>query len=88
MNEEDELAAWQRAEDRRALTPMGVAEQNRTLLRRYSEFRRAADAVAAAWRRQPEARAIALIGSLAKPPFKEIPRFSEYRRAGVALWHE
>lgn len=86
MNEEDELAAG--CVRKAALTERGVAEQNRYLLRRYSEFRRAADAVAAAWRRQTEVRAIALIGSLAKAPFKEIPRFSEYRRAGVALWHE
>lgn len=33
-------------------------------------------------------RRVALIGSLAREPYKEVPRFSPYRRAGIALWHE
>lgn len=33
-------------------------------------------------------RRVALIGSLAREPYKEVTRFSPYRRAGIALWHE
>ncbi|NNG05293.1 MAG: hypothetical protein HKM95_14510 [Inquilinus sp.] len=65
-----------------------MAEQNNLLLRRYREFRSAADAVTAAWRDRREVAAVALIGSLAAAPWKEVPRFSTYRRAGIALWHE
>jgi hypothetical protein len=36
----------------------------------------------------PEIQAIALIGSVAKPLWKEIPRFSEFRRARIEVWHE
>jgi len=81
-------------EDRRlregehALSPTGIAEQNDSLLRRYREFRRAADAVVAAWRTRPEVVAVALLGSLAVAPWKEVPRFAPYRRARIALWHE
>ena len=47
-----------------------------------------ADAVAAAWRAHPEVIAVSLIGSVARAPWKEVPRFGPYRRARVALWHE
>jgi len=72
----------------RALSPAGIAGQNRYLLRRYLDFRRAADAIAAAWRARPEVAAVALIGSVARAPWKEVPRFAPYRRARIALWHE
>lgn len=75
-------------EDRRALSPAGIAAQNDHLLRQYREFLRAADAVAAAWRNHRAVLAVALIGSLARPPWKEVPRFRPYRRAGIRLWHE
>ncbi len=32
--------------------------------------------------------AIALFGSAANPPWKEVPRFRGYRRAGIAPWRE
>ena len=31
---------------------------------------------------------MALLGSLAVAPWKEVPRFAPYRRARIALWHE
>lgn len=83
-----EVEEWERREARPALSPAGIAEQNETLLHRYRDFRRAADAVAAAWRERPEVMAVALIGSLAVAPWKEVPRYSTYRRADIALWHE
>ena len=35
-----------------------------------------------------EIEAIAVIGSVAKSLWKEVPRFREYRRAGIEVWHE
>ncbi len=79
---------WRRREDHHALSPAGIAEQNAYMLRRTREFRRAADAVVDAWRDRPEVAGIALIGSAAAAPWKEVPRFAPYRRARIALWHE
>lgn len=71
-----------------ALSRQGIDEANRRLLRRYREFRCAADAVAAAWRRHRHVVAVSLIGSAARAPFREVPRFAPYRRARIELWHE
>jgi hypothetical protein len=65
-----------------------IEEQNRYLLERQRQFRVAADVAAEAWMAFPEVQAIAVIGSVAKPLWKEIPRFREFRRAGVEVWHE
>lgn len=65
-----------------------IEEQNRYLLRRQREFRQAADVVTQSWMAFPEIEAIAVIGSVAKPLWKEVPRFSEFRRARVEVWHE
>ena len=51
---------WRLREDEHALSPAGIAEQNDGLLRRYREFRRAADSVVAAWRNHPEVIAVTL----------------------------
>lgn len=86
--DETEFEDWRLREDEQALSPAGIAEQNDGLLRRYRGFRCAADAVVAAWRNQPEVVAVALLGSLAVAPWKEVPRFAPYRRARIPLWHE
>lgn len=86
--DEFDVSEWERQEEERALSPAGIAEENAMLLRRYREFRGAADAVVAAWRQRPEVAAVALIGSLAVSPWKEVARHSPYRRAQIRLWHE
>jgi hypothetical protein len=65
-----------------------MEQDNAFLLRAQRQFRRAADVVADAWRDFPEVVAIAVIGSVAKPLWKEVPRFAPYRRRGIPLWHE
>ncbi|HET6622198.1 MAG TPA: hypothetical protein VFG64_19820 [Dongiaceae bacterium] len=65
-----------------------IAEQDAYLLRRQAEFRLAADAVAKAFAAFPEVAAVALFGSVALPLEREVPRFREYRRAGMEVWHE
>ena len=75
-------------EEAHPLSERGIERQNERLLRRYCDFRRGADAVTTAWRAHPEVIAVSLIGSVARAPWKEAPRFGPYRRARVALWHE
>ena len=65
-----------------------IEEQNRGLLRQQHDFRRAADVVTDSLMTFKEVEAIAVIGSVAKSLWKEVPRFSEFRRAGIELWHE
>jgi hypothetical protein len=58
------------------------------MLRLQHDFRRAADVVTDALITFEEVDAVAVIGSVAKPLWKEVPRFSEFRRAGIEIWHE
>src|SRR5438067_203155 len=65
-----------------------IEAQNLYLLRQQHDFRKAADIVTDALMTFDEVDAIAVIGSVAKPLWKEIPRFREFRRAGKEVWHE
>jgi hypothetical protein len=65
-----------------------IAQENRNLLRRWQLFRITGACVAAELAKLPWVVRVAIIGSVAAPLVKEVPRFREYRQAGVALWHE
>jgi hypothetical protein len=65
-----------------------IADTERYLLAQQARFRRAADALAAAFADFPEVRAVALFGSVARPLWREVPRFSDFRRYGIEVWHE
>jgi hypothetical protein len=65
-----------------------IEQQNQLMVRRQREFRLAADVVADAWTGFAEVQAVAVVGSVAKALWKEIPRFSDFRRAGIEVWHE
>jgi hypothetical protein len=65
-----------------------IEEENRRQLNRQREFRRAADIVTEAFAAFAEVRAVAVIGSVARPLWKEVPRFREFRRARIEIWHE
>lgn len=65
-----------------------VEKQNQYQIERQRQFRVAADVVTEAWVAFPEVRAVAVIGSVAKALWKEVPRFREFRRAGIEVWHE
>ena len=80
--------AFMAEEDARALTPEGISEANAQALAQYGRFRQAADAVTDVWCVRPDVLAVALIGSLAVMPWKEVPRHSPYRQERVELWHE
>lgn len=65
-----------------------IEEQNRHQIARQREFRIAADVVTDAWMRFREVQAVAVIGSVAVALWKEVPRFREFRRKGIEVWHE
>lgn len=69
------------------LTQEEIDAQNTYLLLRREQFRRAATCVAEGFAAHPAVERVALFGSVAKPPWKEVPRFRPFQRAGVALWH-
>jgi len=70
------------------LTQRAIDEQNEYLLRRRDHFRLAAEKVAVRLSRFDEVEKIVLVGSVAKPLKKEVPRFREYRQARIEVWHE
>jgi len=65
-----------------------IAEEDQRQLKRQADFRLAADAVAAALATFDEVSAIALIGSVARPLWREVPRFQPFRRLEIELLHE
>ncbi len=69
-------------------TDKQIDDENEGLLRRQGEFRTAAERVAAELAHIPAVRKVVLFGAVAVPLEKEVPRFREYRRAGIELWHE
>ncbi len=58
------------------------------MLDRQAHFRLAADAVTAALVGLPEVEKVALIGSVARPLWREVPRFAPFRQLGTPIWHE
>jgi hypothetical protein len=69
-------------------TRQEIAAQGRQMLDRQAQFRLAADAVTAALVGVPEVEAVALIGSVARPLWREVPRFQPFRDWGISVWHE
>jgi hypothetical protein len=67
------------------LTQRRIDAENREMLKRQARFRAAADMVTDALVRFAEVEAVALIGSVARPLWKEVPRFW---RQDVEIWHE
>ncbi|MCP4385933.1 MAG: hypothetical protein GY798_31750 [Hyphomicrobiales bacterium] len=65
-----------------------IEKQNRWMLERQRQFRMAADVVCEAFAAIDEVQAVAVIGSVAKALWKEVPRFREFRRARIEVWHE
>src|ERR1019366_6947649 len=62
--------------------------EDQQMLRRQRELRLAAEMVAAYLSRLGTVEKVVLFGSVAKPLEREVPRFREFRRAGIELFHE
>ncbi|MGH9407627.1 MAG: hypothetical protein ACRD3D_17545 [Terriglobia bacterium] len=65
-----------------------IADENTLMQRRQREFRIAAEYVAAAFAQLEPVKKVVLFGSVASALGKEIPRFREFRRARVSIFHE
>jgi hypothetical protein len=65
-----------------------IEDENKLMVRRQREFRQAADVLTDAFMEFPEIEAIAVIGSVVRPLWKEVPRFREFRRERIEIWHE
>jgi len=65
-----------------------IEQQNQALLRGQQRLRVAAEYVTRALARLPVIRKVVLFGSVAVPLKKEVPRFREFRKAGIKVWHE
>lgn len=70
------------------MRPGEIESQNGAMIRRQHDFRLAAEVVTEAFSAFDEVQAIAVIGSVAKPLWKEVPRFRAFRKAGIEVWHE
>ncbi|MCC9609383.1 hypothetical protein LOC68_05485 [Blastopirellula sp. JC732] len=69
-------------------TKAEIESQNDYLLQRQQKFRIAAEWVARSLQPFPEVEKVALFGSVAVPLWKEIPRFTAFRRAKIEVYHE
>lgn len=65
-----------------------IESQDRYLVAQQRQFRMAADVLTRAFMAFPEVQAVAVVGSVAKKLWKEVPRFREFRRKGIEVWHE
>ena len=72
----------------RTPTKAAIAEAERGLLERQRAFRAAADRVASALAECRDVEAIALIGSVARPVWREVSRFAPYRQLRLPIVHE
>ena len=69
-------------------TEKDIRQRNQYLRRRQQEFRKAAEVMARELGSLPQVEKVVLFGSVAMPLQKEVPRFREYRRSRIAVWHE
>ena len=65
-----------------------IAAEERALLERQRVFRFVADQLTAALAQCADVEVIALIGSVARPLPREVPRFSPYRQLRLPIAHE
>jgi hypothetical protein len=72
----------------RTPTAEEIEDQNHYLLKRQKVFRMAAEYFTREASQLSWVMTIALIGSVAQPLKKEVPRFRDYRRSGIEVWHE
>ncbi|HEY2356073.1 MAG TPA: hypothetical protein VGH86_01380 [Phenylobacterium sp.] len=65
-----------------------IEAEDQRMLRRQADFRLAAGYVADDLARCEDVQAITLIGSVARPLRREVPRFQPFRRHGALILHE
>ena len=74
-------------EGERYLDQKRIRDENRAMLRRQEQFHLAAQYITGRLADIPEVQKVVLFRSVVSPLEKEIPRFREFRRAGIAICH-
>ena len=80
-----------RLEEIEILTPASYGEihkEDMAMLRRQSDFRKAATLLAKKLGEMEEVRSVVLFGSVALPLWKEVPRFARMRHRRIKIYHE
>jgi hypothetical protein len=72
----------------RTPTKAAIAAEERGLLERQRALRAAAGRVASALAECPDVETIALIGFVARPLWREVPRFAPYKQLRLPIAHE
>jgi hypothetical protein len=65
-----------------------IDEENGLMLRRQRLFRWAAQAIAVSISQLPEVQKLVAFGAVARPLKMEVPRFSQFRRHRIGIFHE
>lgn len=88
LSEDGFAEAWRDMEENTPVSGGEIAQENAAMLKRRDSFRRVAEMIATGFGKLPFVRKVALFGSVAAPPKKEVPRFRRLRRARVEIYHE
>ena len=91
LDEEDDFASEEEFWGRPRWEPPSdekIAEQNGFLIRRQRLFRWAAQSIAVAMSELAEVQRVAAFGAASQPLEMEVPRFREFRRHGIEVYHE
>jgi predicted nucleotidyltransferase len=70
------------------LSSKDIKEQDESMPWYQKKFQTAAEYVAVAFARIPAVEKVVLFGSVAMPLKREVPRFREFRREGIEIFHE
>jgi hypothetical protein len=85
---EEPLFAFADFDQRAPVGRREIEEQNRSVEKKRESLRRAGELVAEEFGKLDFVSKVVLFGSIAKPPYKEVPRFRRFREAGIKVWHE
>jgi hypothetical protein len=84
LGDDDEESEW----GFRPLSEKDIEDQDTLMLRRQRLLRWAAESIARAMSEMPEVTKVAAFGAVAKPLVREVPRFREYRKRRIEVFHE
>lgn len=69
-------------------TARAIAEESFRMIERQKKFHLAARNVTKELAELPSVQKVVLFGSVAMPLKREVPRFRNFKRAGISIWHE
>ncbi len=94
LAEDDEIdpeSLYELLQVRERTTPVSlgeIAQEDKRMLGRQADFRKAAGVVSQRLAEMPEVCEVRLFGSVALPLWKEVPYHSRLRRRGISVYHQ